>query len=257
MIEIKSQKEIEMMRVSGRIAAETLSLVRNKICAGMTTDEINTLVHEFIRNKGGTSAPLGYRGANGDLPPFPKSCCTSVNEVVCHGIPGKRKLKDGDIINVDITSIVDGFHGDTSATFIIGSASKEAQKVTEVAEKALQLGIEQVKPGNRIGDIGAAIQAYVESQELSVVRDFVGHGIGRKFHSPPQIFHHGIRGTGIRMQPGMTFTIEPMVNAGLPDVMIDPTDHWTVYTADGSVSAQFEHTILVTETGYEILTNGF
>jgi methionyl aminopeptidase len=255
MIEIKSKEEIEKMRVSGRLAAETLSLVRKQIKAGMTTDEINTLVHEFTLKSGAIPAPLNYRGARGDLPPFPKSCCTSVNNVVCHGIPSSRRLRDGDIVNVDVTCILDGFHGDTSATFVIGTASKEAQRVTEVAERALQLGIEEVKPGERIGNIGAAIQEYVEREGFSVVRDFVGHGIGRKFHTSPQIFHHGTRGTGIRMQPGMIFTIEPMVNVGVPDVFIDSEDEWTVYTADGQISAQFEHTILVTETGYEILTN--
>lgn len=253
MIEIKSQKEIDAMRVSGRLAAETLSLVRRTICEGMTTDDINKLVHDFTLSRSAIPAPLGYRGAGGTLPPFPKSCCTSINHVVCHGIPGKVKLRSGDLVNVDVTSIYDQFHGDTSATFLIGKVGKDAQRVTEVACKALQLGIEQVKPGARTGDVGAAIQEFVEGEGFSVVREFVGHGLGRKFHTAPQIFHHGTRGTGVRFQPGMTFTIEPMVNVGGPEIVIDK-DEWTVYTADGSLSAQFEHTVLVTEAGYEILT---
>lgn len=253
MIEIKSQKEIDAMRVSGRLAAETLSLVKRTIHEGMTTDEINTLVHDFTLKRNAIPAPLGYRGGGGDLPPFPKSCCTSINEIVCHGIPGKVKLRSGDIVNVDVTSIYDQFHGDTSATFTIGKVEKDAQRVTEVAERALQLGIEQVKPGARLGDIGATIQEFVEREGFSVVREFVGHGIGRKFHTPPQVFHYGTRGTGMRLQPGMTFTIEPMVNVGSPDIIVDG-DEWTVRTADGSLSAQFEHTVLVTDVGYEILT---
>jgi len=252
-IEIKSQKEIDAMRVSGRLAAETLSLVRRTICEGMTTDDINTLVHDFTLSRSAIPAPLGYRGAGGTLPPFPKSCCTSINHVVCHGIPGKVKLKSGDLVNVDVTSIYDQFHGDTSATFLIGKVGKDAQRVTEVAERALQMGIEQVKPGARLGDIGATIQEFVEREGFSVVREFVGHGIGRKFHTPPQVFHHGTRGTGMRLQPGMTFTIEPMVCVGSSEIQID-SDEWTVRTVDGSLSAQWEHTILVTATGYEILT---
>lgn len=253
LIEIKNQEEIEMMRVSCRLAAETLIYVGQRIREGMTTQEIDDLVRNFSSKRGAICAPLGYRGSDGTLPPFPKNCCTSINNVVCHGIPGKQKLKNGDIINVDVISILNGFHGDTSATFVIGNASKEAQHVTEVARLALQIGIGQVKPGGRIGDIGAAIQAYVESEGLSVVRDFVGHGIGRKFHSDPQIPHCGIRGTGTRLQPGMIFTIEPIINVGAPDIFISE-DEWTAFTVDGSLSAQFEHTLLVTETGCEILT---
>ncbi|MFO0739315.1 MAG: type I methionyl aminopeptidase, partial [Labilithrix sp.] len=192
-------------------------------------------------------APLNYRG-------FPKSVCTSINDVVCHGIPDGQKLKNGDIINVDITTFYDGFHGDTSATFYIGTPSAEARKVVEVARRSLELGIAEVKEGARIGDIGAAIQEYVESQGCSVVRDFVGHGIGRKFHEDPQVKHYGKRGSGERMKAGMIFTIEPMVNIGSWEVVIDPVDKWTVTTADGSLSAQFEHTCLVTKTGVEVLT---
>lgn len=247
-IDIKSPREIEAMRAAGAMAAETLLLVGEKIRAGMTTEEINHLVHEDTVRRGAKPAPLNYRG-------FPKSVCTSVNHVVCHGIPDKKTvLRDGDIVNVDVTTIHQGFHGDTSATFYIGVPSPEGRKVTEVARQALEIGIAQVKEGGRIGDIGAAIQEYVEAQGCSVVRDFVGHGIGRKFHEDPQVKHYGRRGTGERMKAGMTFTIEPMVNVGHWEVVVDPKDKWTVTTADGSLSAQFEHTILVTKAGPEVLT---
>ena len=247
-IDIKSPREIEAMRAAGAMAAETLLLVGEKIRAGMTTEEINHLVHEDTVRRGAKPAPLNYRG-------FPKSVCTSVNHVVCHGIPDKKTvLRDGDIVNVDVTTIHQGFHGDTSATFYIGVPSPEGRKVTEVARQALEIGIAQVKEGGRIGDIGAAIQEYVEAQGCSVVRDFVGHGIGRKFHEDPQVKHYGRRGTGERMKAGMTFTIEPMVNVGHWEVVVDPKDKWTVTTADGSLSAQFEHTILVTKTDPEVLT---
>jgi methionyl aminopeptidase len=246
-IDIKTPKEIDAMRVVGQMAAETLLLVGEKLRAGMTTEEINTLVHEDTVRRGARPAPLNYRG-------FPKSVCTSINDVVCHGIPGNHTLKDGDIINFDITSFYGGFYGDTSATFYIGQPSAEARKVTEVARKALELGIAQVKEGARLGDIGAAIQEYVEGHGCSVVRDFVGHGIGRRFHEDPQVKHYGRRGTGERLKAGMTFTIEPMVNLGKFEVTIDPEDKWTVTTVDGSLSAQFEHTVCVTKSGVEILT---
>jgi methionyl aminopeptidase len=246
-IEIKSAKEIEAMRVAGRMAAETLLLVGEKLRAGMSTEEINAIVHEDTVRRGARPAPLNYKG-------FPKSVCTSINEVVCHGIPDKQVLKDGDIINVDITTVHEGFHGDTSATFYIGTPSAEARKVTEVARHALELGIAEVREGARLGDIGAAIQTYVEGQGCSVVRDFVGHGIGRRFHEDPQVKHYGKRGTGERLKAGMIFTIEPMVNIGRFEVVVDPVDKWTVTTADGTLSAQFEHTCLVTKAGVEILT---
>ena len=246
-VDIKSPKEIEAMRVVGRMAAETLLLVGEKLRPGMTTEEINTLVHEDTIKRGARPAPLNYRG-------FPKSVCTSINDVVCHGIPGADVLKDGDIINVDITSFYGGFYGDTSATFYIGTPSAAARKVTEASRRALELGIAEVKEGARLGDIGAAIQEYVEGLGCSVVRDFVGHGIGRKFHEDPQVKHYGKRGTGERLKAGMIFTIEPMVNLGRWEVEIDPHDKWTVTTRDGSLSAQFEHTVLVTKTGSEILT---
>ena len=247
-IDIKTPKEIEAMRTVGKMAAETLLLVGEKIRAGMTTEEINQLVHEDTLRRNARPAPLNYRG-------FPKSVCTSINDVVCHGIPGPQVLKDGDIVNVDITTFYGGFYGDTSATFYIGQPSPDARKVTEVARRALELGIAQVKEGARLGDIGAAIQEYVEGQGCSVVRDFVGHGIGRRFHEDPQVKHYGKRGTGERLKAGMTFTIEPMVNLGRWEVVMDPHDKWTVTTADGSLSAQFEHTICVTKTGAEVLTS--
>jgi len=247
-IEIKSPKEIEAMRVVGRMAAETLVLVGEKLRAGMTTEEINTIVHEDTIRRGARPAPLNYKG-------FPKSVCTSINDVVCHGIPDRSQvLKDGDIINVDITTFYEGFHGDTSATFYIGVPSAEARLVTETARRALDIGIAEVKEGARLGDIGAAIQEFVESQGCSVVRDFVGHGIGRRFHEDPQVKHYGKRGAGERLKAGMIFTIEPMVNVGRFEVVVDSHDKWTVTTADGSLSAQFEHTCLVTKTGVEILT---
>src|SRR5580692_7431142 len=246
-VEIKSPREIEGIRVASEMAAETLLLVGERIRAGMTTEEINTLVHDDTLKRGAYPAPLNYHG-------FPKSVCTSVNEVVCHGIPGPRMLKDGDIVNVDVTTMFKGFYGDTSATFYIGTPSPEARLVVETARRALEIGIAEVKDGARLGDIGGAIQEYVEAQGCSVVRDFVGHGIGRKFHDAPQVKHYGKRGTGERLRAGMTFTIEPMVNLGGWEVEVDPDDKWTVRTADGSLSAQFEHTVLVTRDGCEILT---
>jgi methionyl aminopeptidase len=247
-VEIKSQREIEAMRVVGRMAAETLLLVADQIRAGMTTEEINAIVHEDTLKRGARPAPLNYRG-------FPKSVCTSRNEVVCHGIPAPHDvLENGDIVNVDVTTWFEGFHGDTSATFYVGSPSPEARHVTEVARRALEIGIAQVKDGARLGDIGGAIQEYVEGEGCSIVRDFVGHGIGRKFHEAPQVKHYGKRGTGDRLKAGMTFTIEPMVNVGGWEVVVDQEDKWTVRTKDGSLSAQFEHTVLVTKDGCEILT---
>ncbi|HSC87625.1 MAG TPA: type I methionyl aminopeptidase [Polyangiaceae bacterium] len=246
-IEIKTPAEIEAMRTVGRMAGETLVRVNEILRPGISTEDINRFVHEDTLRIGAIPAPLNYKG-------FPKSVCTSINEVVCHGIPSPTQiLKDGDIINIDVTHKYKGFHGDTSATFYIGTPSAEAIEVTEVARRALQLGIEQVVPGGRVGDIGAAIQEFVEARGLSVVRDFVGHGIGRTFHSEPQVSHVGVRGRGPRFRPGMIFTIEPMVNVGGFECEI-LDDDWTAVTLDGSLSAQFEHTILVTETGHEVLT---
>jgi methionyl aminopeptidase len=224
-------------------------MVGEHLRAGMSTDAINTLVHEYTLAHGARPSPLNYHG-------FPKSVCTSVNACVCHGIPGSELLKDGDIVNVDVTSFLpakDGFHGDTSATFYVGEPSEQAKKVTEVSRRCLELGIAQVKDNVRLGDIGAAIQEYAESQGCSVVRDYVGHGIGRVFHTAPQVPHFGKRGEGKRVRAGTVFTIEPMINlGGYETQLLD--DGWTVLTADRSLSAQFEHTIVVTQTGCEVLT---
>ncbi len=245
-VEIKSANEIEGIRVSSRMAAETLLGVGEMLRAGITTDAINDFVHKDTIKRGAVPSPLNYKG-------FPKSVCTSVNDVVCHGIPGKEVIKNGDIINVDVTTFFGGFHGDTSATFYIGPPTKETRHVVETARRALDLGIAEVKDGARLGDIGAAIQTFVESEGCSVVRDFVGHGIGRRFHEPPQVKHYGKRGSGERLKTGMVFTIEPMVNLGGFEVEVE-SDDWTVRTVDGSLSAQFEHTIVVTKAGCEILT---
>jgi methionyl aminopeptidase len=245
-IEIKTPREVEAMRAAGAMAAATLVRVGELIRAGMTTDDINTIVHEDTLRRGGRPSQLGYHG-------FPKSVCTSRNEVICHGIPGHEVLADGDIVNVDITTLFGGYHGDTSATFFIGTPSAEARHVTEVSRRSLEIGIAQVRDGARLGDVGAAIQEYAESQGCGVVREFVGHGIGRKMHLPPSVSHVGQRGTGPRLKAGMAFTIEPMINAGSPDVEM-MADGWTVLTRDRSLSAQFEHTVVVTRTGCEILT---
>ena len=245
-IEIKSQREIDAIRVSCQMASDTLTRVAEILRQGITTDDINAFVHKDTVRRGATPSPLNYHG-------FPKSVCTSVNNVVCHGIPSSRKLRDGDIVNIDITSFYNGFHGDTSATFYIGEPSKEAVHVTEVARQCLVIGINTVKEGIRIGDIGAQIEAYAKSQHCSVVRQYVGHGIGRRFHEPPNVVHHGPGGKGDRLRAGMVFTIEPMINLGSFEVdTLD--DKWTVVTHDGSLSAQFEHTIVVTPTGCEVLT---
>lgn len=245
-VQVKSAREIELMRESCRLAADTLSLVGNIIKPGITTEEINTFVHADTLKKGCVPAPLNYHG-------FPKSVCTSVNNVVCHGIPSGETLREGDIINVDVTHIYQGFHGDTSATFYVGEVSDEAKKVTEIARKCLSLGIAEVAPGARLENIGAAIQEFAEGLNCGVVRDFVGHGIGRKFHEEPKVCHVGRRGRGPRLRPGMTFTIEPMINLGSYEVEV-LDDDWTAVTVDGTLSAQFEHTLLVTEDGVEVLT---
>lgn len=244
---IKTPEEIEKMRVSGRLAAEVLEMIAPYVQPGTTTDELDQRCHDYIVNvQNAIPAPLNYRG-------FPKSICTSVNHQVCHGIPGNKTLKNGDIINIDITTIKDGFHGDTSKMFLVGDASILAKRLTKVTYEALWLGINQVKPGAYLGDIGHIIQQYAESHNYSVVHEYCGHGIGRGFHEDPQVLHYGSPGTGIKLLPGMCFTIEPMINAGKRQVKMLP-DGWTVVTKDRSLSAQWEHTILVTETGYEILT---
>ncbi len=249
MIVLKTDLEIDAMRKSGKLAAEVLTMIEKYVKPGITTLELNDICHDFTVSAGAISAPLNYKG-------FPKSICTSVNEVVCHGIPNANQvLKDGDIINIDITTIVDGFHGDTSRTFLVGNnVSKEAKRLVAVTEECLNRGIAVVRPGARIGDIGHVIQTYAESQGYSVVRDFVGHGIGRIFHEDPQISHYGEAGKGVRLEPGMTFTIEPMINIGDWRIKV-LKDKWTAVTLDRSLSAQFEHTIAIRSDGsVEILT---
>ncbi len=234
------------MRRACRLAARTLEEASTILKPGIRTDDINDFVHKYTIEHGAIPAPLNYRG-------YPKSVCTSVNEVICHGIPGPKKLQSGDIINIDVTSILDGWHGDVSATFYIGKPSAETQRLVEVTHTCLERGIAEVRPGARIGDIGAAIQEHAESNGYSVVRDFVGHGIGEQFHEAPQIPHFGKRGRGLRLKQGMTFTIEPMINQGGWQLhTLD--DDWTAVTNDGKLSAQFEHTVAVTEDGVEVLT---
>jgi methionyl aminopeptidase len=246
-VNIASPRDIEAMRRVGRMAAETLVFVGERIRPGMTTEDIDRLVVEDTLRRGAKCAPLNYHG-------YPKSVCTSVNEVVCHGIPSTRQvLRDGDIVNIDVTTLHDGYHGDTSATFYVGTPDPDARHVTEVARRCLDLGIAEVREGARLGDIGAAIQEYAESNGCSVVRAFVGHGIGKKFHDEPKVSHIGKRGTGLRLRAGMIFTIEPMINSGHWEVEI-LDDDWTAVTKDGSLSAQFEHTVLVTREGCEIFT---
>jgi methionyl aminopeptidase len=246
---IHNANEIEQLRAVGKLAADTLLMVGDRLRPGMTTEDVNTLVHEFTVQAGARPAPLNYRG-------FPKSVCTSVNDVICHGIPSPRVLRDGDILNVDVTPVlpaVGGWHGDTNATFYIGEPSEQARHVVEVARECLELGIAAVEPGATLGDIGWAIQRHAERNDCSVVRDYTGHGIGRRFHSEPAVRHYGQPGTGLRLRRGMTFTIEPMINLGGHGCrLLD--DGWTVLTRDGALSAQFEHTVVVTRRGVEVLT---
>lgn len=246
-IVIKSQEDISKMRVSGRLAAEVLEMISPYVKEGVTTDELNNICHDYIVNvQKAIPAPLNYNG-------FPKSICTSVNHQVCHGIPSSRTLKDGDIVNVDVTVLKDGYHGDTSKMFVIGKPSILADRLIRITQECLYKSIALVKPGAYLGDIGAVIQQYAESNRFSVVREYCGHGIGKIFHEPPNVLHYGKSGTGIQLMPGMIFTIEPMINAGKRDVKLLP-DQWTVVTKDHSLSAQWEHTILVTDSGFEVLT---
>lgn len=246
-IELLSNRELDKMRQAGRLAAELLNHLEPMVKPGVSTLEINDEAERWTLAHKAKSAPLGYKG-------FPKSLCTSINEVVCHGIPSaKQVLKEGDIINIDVTPLVDGYHGDTSKTFFVGKPSPIAKKLVEVTLECLNRGIAEVKPGARIGDIGAAIQEYAEGEGFSVVRNFAGHGVHRIFHTAPEILHYGRRGTGKRLRPGMVFTIEPMINEGTWEVeLLD--DGWTAVTLDRKLSAQFEHTVAVTESGVEILT---
>ncbi|MFQ5661160.1 MAG: type I methionyl aminopeptidase [Gammaproteobacteria bacterium] len=246
-VTIKSPEEIEKMQLSCQLAADVLMMIEPYVTPGTSTNELDEICHDYIVNaQNAIPAPLNYRG-------FPKSTCTSVNHVVCHGIPGTKKLKDGDIINIDITVIKDGYHGDTSKMFLVGKPSIRAKRLVDITYECMAIGIRMVKPGLRLGDLGWAIQSHAESRHCSVVREYCGHGIGREFHEEPQILHYGEKGTGLVLEPGMTFTIEPMINAGKRHVKLLP-DNWTVVTKDRSLSAQWEHTVLVTENGHEVLT---
>jgi methionyl aminopeptidase len=249
-VTFKTPAEQDQMRMAGRLAADLLDMIGEHIVPGITTDEINQICHDYQVNvQGSVPAPLGYRGS------YPKSICTSVNHVVCHGIPSDKRLKQGDIINVDVTPKKDGWHGDSSRMFTVGKVAPAAQRLIDITHEAMWIGIRQVRPGAHLGDIGAAIQQFVEGQHYSVVREYCGHGIGRGFHEDPQVLHYGQAGTGMVLKSGMTFTVEPMVNAGKRFVR-QLADGWTVVTKDHSLSAQWEHTILVTDTGYEVLTLG-
>ncbi len=244
---IKSSQEIEKMRTAGKLAAEVLDFIGDHVKPGVTTDHLDRLCHDFIVDKqNAIPAPLNYRG-------FPKSICTSVNHCVCHGIPGEKTLKKGDIINIDVTVIKDGFHGDTSKMFFVGEVSPFAKRLVEVTQKAMWMGIQMVAPGVTLGDIGHKISQYVHSEHFSVVQEYCGHGIGRGFHEDPQILHYGNPGSGMSLKEGMTFTIEPMVNAGKRQVKL-LNDGWTVVTKDRKLSAQWEHTVLCTKSGFEVLT---
>jgi methionine aminopeptidase type I len=248
-VTIKTADEQEKMRVAGRLAADVLDMIGDYVKPGITTGELDRICHEYITGvQDAIPAPLNYRG-------FPKSICTSVNHVVCHGIPGERKLKAGDSVNIDVTVIKDGFHGDTSRMFFVGKAGIQAQRLADVAFESMWLGIEELAPGKHLGDVGAAIQHHVEKNRFSVVREYCGHGIGRVFHEDPQVLHYGSPGTGLELRAGMTLTVEPMVNAGKAAVKL-LGDGWTVVTKDHSLSAQWEHTVLITETGHEVLTLG-
>lgn len=247
MIVIKTQEEIAKMRATCRLAAQTLKMVTPYIKAGVTTGELNDICHQFIEAHGAYPSPLNYRG-------FPKSICTSVNQQVCHGIPGDRILRDGDIVNIDITTYLDEFHGDISRTFAVGKPTPKGLKIMKVAKECLYRGIGMVRPGGHFGDIGAAIEGYAHQQRCSVVQEYCGHGIGRNFHEEPAVLHYGRSGSGAVMRPGMIFTVEPMINLGGAEIKHLP-DKWTVVTKDHSLTAQYEHTLLVTETGVEVLTD--
>ncbi|MBB2164142.1 type I methionyl aminopeptidase [Gluconacetobacter sp. 1b LMG 1731] len=243
---LHTQEDFAGMRAAGQLAARTLDMIVPHVRAGVTTGELDQVIHEFMVANDATPATLGYRG-------YPKSSCISLNHVVCHGIPGDRQLQDGDILNIDVTVILDGWFGDTSRMYTVGAIPRKAEKLIEATYEALMLGIAQVRPGNTLGDIGHAIQEFAESRRFSVVRDFCGHGIGRTFHAAPNVLHYGRPGQGLVLRPGMFFTIEPMLNGGRPDVKV-LDDGWTAVTRDRSLSAQFEHMLGVTEDGCEVFT---
>jgi methionyl aminopeptidase len=251
-VTLKTPEEIEKMRVAGRLASEVLDFIAPYVKPGVTTGKLNDLCHAYMVGEQGTiPAPLNY--APPGYKPFPKSICTSVNHQVCHGIPGDRVLKPADVLNIDVTVIKDGYHGDSSRMYYVGAPSIQAKRLCDTTYECMWVGISNVRPGARLGDIGAAIQSHAEKSGFSVVREFCGHGIGRKFHEDPQVLHYGKAGTGLQLEPGMTFTVEPMINAGKPAIR-ELADGWTIVTKDHSLSAQWEHTVLVTETGYDVLT---
>ena len=248
-VTIKSSEEQEKMRIAGRLAAEVLDMIGDFVQPGISTNELDQICHKYItETQNAIPAPLNYRG-------FPKSICTSLNHVVCHGIPGERILKSGDILNIDVTVIKEGFHGDTSRMFFVGKSNIQAERLVQVTLESMLIGIEELAPGKYLGDVGYAIQTHVEKNRFSVVREYCGHGIGRIFHEEPQVLHYGKPKSGMKLETGMTLTVEPMVNAGKRHVRLLP-DGWTVVTKDHSLSAQWEHTILITNNGYEILTLG-
>ncbi len=251
-IQIKTPAAIEKMRVAGRLASEVLDYIEPFVKAGVTTEELDRLCHNYMVDiQGCIPAPLNYAPAG--YKPYPKSICASINHQVCHGVPGDKALKNGDIVNLDITTIKEGFHGDTSRMFVVGEGSIQARRLCEITFECLWLGISAVRPGAFLGDIGAVIQKHAEKNGYSVVREFCGHGIGERFHEEPQVLHYGKAGSGVKLLPGMIFTIEPMINAGKAAIR-ELADGWTIVTKDHSLSAQWEHTILVSETGYEVLT---
>ena len=251
-ITIKNAQEVEGMRLAGRLASELLDFITPFVKPGISTDELDRLCHNYIVDvQKAVPAPLNYAPAGHT--PYPRSICTSVNHQICHGVPSDRKLVNGDIINIDVTVIKDGFHGDTSRMFFVGEPTIQARRLVEITYQCMWLGIAKVRPGARLGDIGHVIQRHAESHGFSIVREFCGHGIGRNFHEDPQVLHYGKAGTGVQLAAGMTFTIEPMVNAGKRDIR-QLADGWTIVTKDHSLSAQWEHTVLVTENGYEVLT---
>ncbi len=248
-VTIKTPEEQDKMRVAGRLAADVLDMIGPHVVPGVSTGELDRICHDFIvGEQQAVPAPLNYRG-------FPKSICTSVNHVVCHGIPGDRKLKAGDSVNIDVTVIKDGFHGDTSRMFFVGEPGVQAERLARVCKEAMWRGIRAIRPGGYLGDIGHAVQIFAEAERVSIVREYCGHGIGRVFHEDPQVLHYGKTGTGVELQPGMTITVEPMLNAGRRHVRL-LADGWTVVTKDHSLSAQWEHTVLITEDGFEVLTLG-
>jgi len=247
MITIKSKKQISGIRKSCQLAASTLDMIEPFVVEGITTEELNNRIAEFITKNDAIAAPLNYLG-------YPKECCISLNEVICHGIPDETKLKEGDILNIDVTTILDGYYGDTSRMFTVGQISDEAASLLKITKESLEVGIRQVKPGNKTGRIGHAISKFAEDRGYGVVHQFCGHGVGLQFHEPPQIPHKANPNTGVVMRPGMIFTIEPMINIGRPEAIVSEEDRWTATTIDGELSAQYEHTVLVTKSGVEVMT---